>query len=125
MQPVLSMESLLLKSANGEKHSVELEQFTASVFKDDLSIEKLDRELAILVDEFNVDLPHVERVTSIHTICEEMRAHANRQMLSEVHKLLRLYLTIPNNLFHIRTKFLYPEMITYIPEIYNERKMIK
>lgn len=95
MQPVLSMESLLLKSANGEKHSVELEQFTASVFKDDLSIEKLDRELAILVDEFNVDLPHVKRVTSIRTICEAMRAHANRQMLSDIHKLLRLYLTIP------------------------------
>ena len=91
MQPVLSMESLLLKSANGERHAVELEQFTASVFKDDLSIEKLDRELAILVDVINVELPKVKRVTSIRTICEAMRAHANRQMLSEVHKLLRQF----------------------------------
>ena len=91
IQPVLSTESL----ANGERHAVELEQFTASVFKDDLSIEKLDRELAILVDVINVELPNVKRVTSIRTICEAMRAHANRQMLSEVHKLLRLYLTIP------------------------------
>ena len=94
MQPVLSMESLLLKSTNGEKPVVELEQLTASVFKDDLCIEKLERELAVLVDVVHVELPDVKKITSIRTICEAMRTHANRQMFSEVHKLLRLFLTI-------------------------------
>ena len=34
MQPVLSMEPFLLKSAIGEKHLDELEELTVSVFKD-------------------------------------------------------------------------------------------
>ena len=50
---MLSLESLFLKSANGEKH---LDELTASVFKDDLSIEKLKRELAVLVDVIRVEL---------------------------------------------------------------------
>ena len=70
MQPVLNMESLLLKSANGEGHITELKEFTASsVFKEDLSVEKLERELAILVDMIHVELPDVKRVTSIRTQC--------------------------------------------------------
>ena len=74
MQPVLNMESLLLKSANGEGHITELKEFTASVFKEDLSVEKLERELAILVDMIYVELPDVKRVTSIRTICEAIHA---------------------------------------------------
>ena len=95
MQPVLCMESFLLKSANGEEHITELKEFKASMFKEELSVEKLERELAILVDTIHVELPDVKRVTSIRTICEAMHAHMIRQMFSEVHKLLRLYLTIP------------------------------
>ena len=71
MQPVLCMESLLLKSANGEEHITELKEFTASVFKEDLSVEKLERELAILVDMIHVELPDVKRVTSIHTFVKQ------------------------------------------------------
>ena len=40
-------------------------------------------------------LPHVKKVTSIRTISEAMCTYTNRQMLTEVHKLLRLYFTIP------------------------------
>ena len=70
MQPVLCMESVLLKSANGEEHITELKEFTASVFKEDLSVEKLERELAILVHMIHVELPEIKRVTSIRTVCE-------------------------------------------------------
>ena len=38
MQPVLCMESLLLMSANGEERITELKEFTASVFKENLSV---------------------------------------------------------------------------------------
>ena len=41
MQPVLAIEALLMKSANGE----ELKNFEQSVFKSDFCIEKLKREL--------------------------------------------------------------------------------
>ena len=34
----------------------------------------------------------MKQVTSIRTICDAMKAHANRSLLSEVH---RLYLSIP------------------------------
>ena len=65
------------------------------MFNDDLSFDKLERQLAILVDTFHLALPEVKKVTSVRTICEAMRAHANRKLLSEVHKLIGLYPTIP------------------------------
>ena len=40
-------------------------------------------------------LPVVKKVTSVRSICDALAKHANRNLLSEVHKLLRLYLTIP------------------------------
>ena len=46
----------------------------------------------MLVDVIRVELPDVKRVS---TICTAMEAHRNRDLLSEVHKLLRLFLTIP------------------------------
>ena len=86
------------------------------MFKDDLSIEKLRRELAVPVDVIHVELPYVKRVTSIRTIWDAMRAHVKRQMLSEVHKLLRLYFTIPMTS---------STTVTYILAIYNDRETIK
>ena len=63
------------------------------MFKSDFCIEKLKRELG--VDAIHDALPHVKKVTSIQTISEAMCTYTNRQMLTEVHKLLRLYFTIP------------------------------
>ena len=89
------MESILLKSACGEECNSELKSFSESVFQADFSIPQLEKQLAILVDVIRVELPDVKRVTNIRTICTAMEAHRNRSMLSEVHKLLRLFLTIP------------------------------
>jgi len=50
MQPVLAMESLLIKSANGECHADELKTVKESVFKEDLNIDSLERHLGVLVD---------------------------------------------------------------------------
>ena len=84
-----------MKSANGEDQTEELKNFELSVFKSNFCIEKLKRELGVLIDAIHVALPHVKKVTSIRTISEAMCTYANRQMLTEVHKLLRLYFTIP------------------------------
>lgn len=66
-----------------------------SVFRSDFDFDRLRNQLAILV-VVHESLPSVKEVTSIRTICEAiaMKVHANRKLLTEIHKLLRLYLTI-------------------------------
>ena len=95
VQTLIAMEHLLIKSANGEVFTEQLKHVHDSVYKDDLDFNKLQRHLAFLTDVVHEALPKVKKVTVIQTICEAMKAHANRNLLSEVHKLLRLYLTIP------------------------------
>ena len=87
MKPIVTLESLLLKSANGEECIQELSDFNDSVYRQEFTIEKLEKQLGILVD---VELPEVkkEKVTSVRSICDALAKHANRNLLSEVHKLL-------------------------------------
>ena len=95
IQPVIDLESLLLKSANGEDFDEDLQLVHESVYQADLDFAKLKSQLGVLVDVIREALPEVKKVTSIRTICEAMTRHAYQTMLSEVHKLLRLYLTVP------------------------------
>ena len=95
VQPLLAIEQLLIKSANGEVFTEQLKAVHDSVYKADLDFNKLERHLSVLTDVVHESLPGVKVVTKILTICEAMTAHANRNLLSEVHKLLRLYMTIP------------------------------
>ena len=95
MNPIVTLESLLLKSANGEECIQELSNFNDSVYRQEFTVEKLEKQLGILVDVIHVELPDVKKVTSVRSICDALAKHANRNLLSEVHKLLRLYLTIP------------------------------
>ena len=93
------MESLLIKSANGECHADELKTVKESVFKEDLNFDSLERHLGVLVDVIHLALPQVKKVTSIQTICDAIKCDPYRSMLSEVHKLLQLYLTVPITTF--------------------------
>ena len=65
MQPVLAMESLLIKSANGECHADELKTVKESVFKEDLDFDSLERHLGVLVDVIDLALPQVKKVTNL------------------------------------------------------------
>ena len=65
------------------------------MFKEDLNFDSVERHLEVLVDVIHLALPQVKKVTSIQTICNTMKCDPYRSMLSEVHKLLRLYLTVP------------------------------
>ena len=57
---------------------------------------KLRRHLPLLVDVAKEGNVGVHKVTSIRTICEAMNANPTYKLiLSEVHKLLRLYLVVP------------------------------
>ena len=61
------------------------------MFKADLDYDGLKKHLG---DVIHQALPEVKKVTSVH-ICEAMKSPPYRTMLSEVQKLLRLYLTVP------------------------------
>ena len=66
-----------------------------------------------------VELPDVKRVTNIRTICTAMEAHRNRNMLSEVHKLLRLFLTIPVTYSLSERRFFGDETTFYVFELHK------
>ena len=73
---------------------IERNYIESSVFQSDFDFDRLRNQLAILV-VVHESLPSVKEVTSIRTICEAMKVHVNKKLLTEIHKLLRLYLTIP------------------------------
>ena len=124
MTPVLGLESLLLKAANGEDIREEFKLVKESVFSDDLYFDKLESQLAILVDTVHLALPEVKKVTSVRTICEAMRAYANRKLLSEVHKLIRLYLTIPiTSATSERTFSVLRRLLTYMRSTMTEKRL--
>ena len=95
VKPIITLESLLMKSANGDSCVQELSDMKESIFSTDACMDKLENQLRIVVDVIRVELPEVKKVTSIRTICDAMAQHVNKDLLSEVHLLLRLYLTFP------------------------------
>ena len=95
MEPVLAIEVLLIKSANGDDFSQELKVVENSCYQSDLCFNKLEKHLGVLVDVIHQALPQVKKVTTIRTICEATNKGPYKVMLEEIHKLLRLYFTIP------------------------------
>ena len=93
MAPVIAMENLIVKSANGEEFTEDLEKVSGSVFGKDFDIPRLKRHLAMLNDIIHQALPKVKRITSICTVCSAMFLSNYRSTFTEIHKLLRLYLT--------------------------------
>ena len=91
-----ALKLFLLKASNLETYSEELESFKLSMYKDDVESDQLSRQLPLLGDVIKQALPSVKQVTTIQTICDAMNTESvYKSMLSEIHKLLRLYLTIP------------------------------
>ena len=96
LPPVLALESVLLNAANGLNYQDQLTVVQQSCYKDDFNFSRLESQLGMLADAIKVALPSVRKVTSIRTICDAMNAQTvYKSMLSEVHKQLRLYLTVP------------------------------
>ena len=83
---MLALESVLLNAANGLNYQDQLTVVQQSCYKDDFNFSRLESQLG----------PSVRKVTSVRTICDAMNAQTMyKSMLSEVHKQLRLYLTVP------------------------------
>ena len=92
---MLAIESLLIKAANKENIENEISILKESVYREDFDFTVLEGQVPVIIDVIHQVLPSVRMVTSIRTVCDALMEHSYRQMLSEVHKLLRLYLTIP------------------------------
>ena len=74
-------------------------------YKSVIDFDKLSNQLSMLPDLVRVaatsdvlacDCKGIKRVTNITTICDTMNGTAiGKSMLTEVHKLLSIYLTVP------------------------------
>ena len=97
--PVLDLENLLLKSANGANFNVHLASLKSSYYKDDCNWEQLNIQLLMCGNLVKEALPMVKEVTNIRTICDAMnKSNTYKTMLPEVHKLLYV-LKFEHNIF--------------------------
>ena len=94
---VRKIESLLIDSANGKDVSIPKE--ISDLYKDDIDFRKLKLHLQMLPDAVKatpLDGIYVRKVTRVQTICDIFNEQSSiKALLSEVHKLILIYLTIP------------------------------
>lgn len=94
---VRSIEELLLNCANGRAFS--LPEDFVTLYQKDIDMAKLTIHLQMLQDAIKstpLDGILIREVTSIQTICDVFNAEPTfKKLLTEVHKLLKIYLTIP------------------------------
>ena len=96
LKPVANVEKLVLAAANTQDFSEHLTGLQASCYRADLDIDRLRHQLHMVPEVINQALPIVKRLTNFRTVCDAMNAKpVTKALLGEVHKLLRLYLTVP------------------------------
>ena len=83
-------------AANSNDFSEHLQELQRSCFGTDIDCGRLGHQLYLVHDAVKTTLPEVRQVTNIRTICEAFnKTPVTKTLLGEVHKLLRLYLTLP------------------------------
>ena len=85
----MALENLIVNAANGEDYECTLKFLDESCYSSDIDFSVMRRHLPLLF----YAKPALKRVTSVRTVCDAM--NSSSAVLSEVHKLLRLYLTVP------------------------------
>ena len=125
LAPVLALESLILKAANGESYDDVLHILEESCYANDLDFVHLKRQLPLLVDVIKQLKPVILKVTTVRTVCEAMSTNNTyKLMLSEVHKLLRLYLTVPvTSSTSERTFSAMKRLLTYLRSTMTEKRL--
>ena len=87
----------MINSANGEP--VNLPDDMMEMYKNDIDMEKLKLHLQLLPDAIklvNLNEVPIKEVTRISTICDVFNAQPIlKSFITEVYKVLKLYLTIP------------------------------
>jgi hypothetical protein len=125
LPPVLALENLIVKAANGESYDDSIRYLEDSCFAGDLDFDILKRHIPLVHDLVREAVPGVQKVTSVRTVCEAMNmSNAYKSMLSEVHKLLRLYLTIPiTSSTSERTFSAMKRLLTYLRATMTEKRL--
>ena len=96
LKPVSNLEKLLVGVANSDDFSEHLEELERSCFGTDINCGRLGHQLHLVQDAVKTTLPEVRQVTNIRTICETVnKTPVIKTLVGEVHKLLRLYWTLP------------------------------
>ncbi len=94
---VQKIETLLMDSANGKE--VVVPQDICTMYKKDIDFSKLSLHLKMLPDAIKavpLDGITIREITRVQTLCDDFNKQASfKMMLSEVHKLVLLYLTVP------------------------------
>ena len=79
-----------------EEHLHSLIDFRKCIYGKDIDIHKLSLQLQLLPDAIRSSSTTIKEVTKIQTICDVLNDQPGvKNLLTEVHKLLRIYYTIP------------------------------
>ena len=90
---LIELEDLVISAANGNDFTLS-DKFKVIV-DGDVEISKLNSELTLLAAYTKEVKPSVKEVTSVQTVLDVMKEGKLNKVFSELHTLLRLYLTIP------------------------------
>ena len=85
MPPVLAMEQALLKAANGEDFSGEIDTLKDSCYKNDIEWSSVSRHLPLLKDVVVRTAPDVKEVTSIQTVCDAINTITSTRRCYQVY----------------------------------------
>ena len=120
---VLALESLLLEAANGDTYESELERVRNGCFNPDLNLPSLEKQLPLLVDA--VKQGFVRKVTSIRTTTDAKNNNPSyKVILSEIHRLLRLYLIVPvTSATSERTFSVLKRLLVYLRSTMTEKRL--
>ena len=96
LKVVIDTECLLLDSANGITRGIP--ESITNTYRSDIDKECLPLHLQMLPDaikQYSVSTLPIKKVTSVRTLCDVLKFGGIKQLLSQVHILLQLFLTIP------------------------------
>ena len=125
LPPVLALESVIVKAANDEDYEDTVKSLKESCYSGDMDFPVMRRHLPLLYDAVRKSNPAVKKVTSVRTLCDAMnRCSAYKSVLSDVHKLFRLYLTvlITSNTSE-RTFSALKRLVTYLRSTMTEKRL--
>ena len=89
-----NIEKMLINSANGKSYS--FPNTFKEIYDKDIDMEKLSLQLQLLPDAMKGSPTKIKEVTRIRTICDILNDQPGvKNLLSEVHKVLGIYYTIP------------------------------
>jgi len=116
---------MIIKAANGQGYESMILSLEHSCYVEDLDFAALTRHLPFLPGVIKNFDPAIRKVTKVRTVCDAMNSNTvYKQMLSEVHKVLRLYLTTPITTATSERSFsVLKRLLTYLRSAMTEKRL--